>query len=79
MAATTRPHRFRDMTGATPEDYEAVKQEMRRWLDSPEGIAACEAALAALRQGRQAILERTGGRGIAWEEIEAALDHDDDG
>ena len=79
MAATARPHRFRDMTGATSEDYEAVKQDMRRWLDSPEGIAACEGAIETLGQGRQAILERTGGRGIAWEEIQAALDRDDDG
>ena len=39
MATPARTHRFRDMTGSTPADYEADKEDMRRWLDSPEGIA----------------------------------------
>ena len=74
MAATTRPHRFRDMTGATPEDYEAVKQDMRRWLDSPEGIAACERSLAALDRMHRRILDETGGLGLPDEWIQEALD-----
>ena len=73
MTPSVRTHRFRDMTGATPEDYEAVKDDMRRWLDSSEGIAACEAALRELREVRQMILEETGGKGIPCEDIEEAL------
>ena len=75
MATPVRTHRFRDMTGSTPADYEAVKEEMRSWLDSAEGIAACEAAVQELREVRQVILDRTGGRGIPWEDIEEALEH----
>lgn len=75
MAATARTHRFRDMTGATPEDYEAAKEDMRRWLDSPEGIAACGRAVRELRATRQSILDRTGGKGIPWQDIEEALTH----
>ena len=78
MAATTRPHRFRDMTGATPEDYEAVKQDMRRWLDSPEGIAACERSLAALDRMHRRILDETDGLGLPDEWIQEALDEADD-
>ena len=78
MAATTRPHRFRDLTGATPEDSEAVKQDMRRWLDSPEGIAACERSLAALDRMHRRILDETDGLGLPDEWIQEALDEADD-
>ena len=61
------------MTGATPEDYKAAEDEARRWLDSPEGMAACEAALRELHEVRQLILDDTGGKGIAWEDIEEAF------
>ncbi len=74
MATPARTHRFRDMTGATSEDYEAAKEEMGRWLDSPEGIAACEAAVRELREVRQMILDETGGRGISHDDLDEAIE-----
>jgi hypothetical protein len=55
-----------------------VKEDMRRWLDSPEGIAACERAVAALKRMRQRILDETGGMGLPDEWIQDALDEADD-
>ena len=78
MATPARTHRFRDMTGATPADYEADKEDMRRWLDSPDGIAACERAVAALKRMHQRIFDETGGLGLPDEWIQEALDEADD-
>ena len=78
MAAFARTYRFRDLSGATPEDYEAVKEEMRRWLDSAEGIAACERALAALDRMHRRIFDETAGTGMPDEWIQDALDEADD-
>ena len=78
MSAEPRLHRFRDMTGATPDDFERDKEESRRWADSPEGREAYRRALEGLREFRRSFLEKTHGRGIPDEWIQEALDEGDD-
>ncbi|MFN0145440.1 MAG: hypothetical protein ACKVT1_02935 [Dehalococcoidia bacterium] len=78
MAAPARTYRFHDLRDGTPEDYARVKEDMRRWLDSPEGIAARERSLAGLARIRQRILAETGGLGMPDEWIQDALDAADD-
>lgn len=53
-------------------------EEARNPPPTEEEIARHQAAVDAIHENAMAILARRGGVSIPWEEIEAALDDDDD-
>ncbi|MBI2767496.1 MAG: hypothetical protein HYX53_16495 [Chloroflexi bacterium] len=77
MTTESRASHFRDMTGATPEEYAADRAYLARPLSDDEA-ERFRRALQRMENLNQRILRRTGGRGIPDEEIQAALDEADD-
>jgi hypothetical protein len=77
MASTTTGPTFKDMTNATPEEFERDRVELSKPM-SPERRAQALAAWARIRAVQQRILERTGGRGISETDVQEALDGADE-
>ena len=73
MASTTTGPTFKDMTNATPEEFEQDRAELSKPM-SPERQAQGLAALELIRELHARILERTGGQGISEEAFEDAME-----